>query len=332
MNTSKFLPAMLLLTAFAAASCAIDPDESANLSLDRVMTAWINVNHPGLQPYGEHGAYLLDLQKGEGPAVTDSAYVWVHYTKKALDQSVLASNIQAVDEQLGQYAAGNYYGSDIWRVDQGFLPDGIEEVLKTLRSGSKASIALPSSSSGHSYSRYSAFSGTSEVDNYLYELTIDTVMTDIYDYQAREMQEWFREHYETGDTLSTGFYFKKLTEKTEDSDTIPEGNNINVRYIGRLLSGHVFDTNIEDTAKFYRLWTSGSSYTALGLTYYAEEAKFIENNSVVEGFSKAVSRMNYGETAVALFSPELGYGEGGSGKSVPEYAPLIFWLYIEPKL
>ena len=41
--------------------------------------------------------------------------------------------------------------------------------------------------------------------------------------------------------------------------------------------------------------------------------------------------MNFGETAVTVFNSELGYGEKGKSPSIPEYAPLYFWLYIEPK-
>lgn len=347
MNKLKFLPSVLLLTALAAASCAVEPNEDITLSYDRVMTAWINVNHPGMTPYGTYGAYVLDKQTGDGPAVTDSAYVWVHYTKKALDQSILSGNLQSVDEQLGLYAASNYYGSDIWRVDQGYLPEGLEEVLKTLRSGGSASIALPYSSSYHDYSVYTAFSGTSESDNYLFDLTVDTVMTDIYAYQEQVMRDWFQTHYDTADTLSEGLYFKLLTEKTDDgqdddaaedgkenesaTDTISDGAAVQVRYIGRLLNGQVFDTNIEDTAKFYRLWKNGATYNALSIEYYKDDSQFAEHNSVVTGFGKAIRQMNYGDEAVTLFESRLGYGESGSGKSIPEYAPLIFWLYIEPK-
>jgi hypothetical protein len=41
--------------------------------------------------------------------------------------------------------------------------------------------------------------------------------------------------------------------------------------------------------------------------------------------------MNYDETAVTAFSSDLGYGESGSNPAIPEYTPLSFWLYIEPK-
>lgn len=146
------------------------------------------------------------------------------------------------------------------------------------------------------------------------------------------MKQWFQEHYGVSDTASMHLYIKKIEEKTEETDTVSEGATVKVRYIGRLLNGQVFDTNIQDTAKFYRLYDSDNSYDALNVTFYKTDGeKLLEDNSVVTGFAKAVSMMNYGETAVTLFNSELGYGEKGSSPSIPEYSPLVFWLYIEPK-
>ena len=156
--------------------------------------------------------------------------------------------------------------------------------------------------------------------------------TDIYDYQERAMKAWFTENYGISDTTALHLYFKKLVEKTAETDTVSEGTAVNVRYIGRLLNGKVFDTNIEDTAKFYRIWKSGSTYNALSVNFYKSDSqKFSSENSVVSGFGQAVTLMNYGETAVTLFNSELGYGEKGSNPAIPEYAPLVFWLQIEPK-
>ena len=98
------------------------------------------------------------------------------------------------------------------------------------------------------------------------------------------------------------------------------------------MDGRVFDTNIEDTAKFYRIYKSNGSYNALSIEYYrTDTTKFSSANSVVKGFGKGVTLMNYGEKAVVLFNSQLGYGEKGSSPSIPEYSPLSFWLYIEPK-
>ena len=332
MSIRTHLLAALCLAGFLATSCAVTQEEDSNYALDRVMKAWINTNYPGLQPYGNTGAYFLELEKGNGPTVGDSAYVWAHYVKRTLNQTITATNVRELAEQLGSYTNSGYYGSAVWRVDQGYLPEALETMIKTMRGGDRARIALPYSASGHNYSMYKAFSSSSESDNLIIDLTIDTVVADIYDYQERIMRSWFNEHYAVSDTLREGLYFKKLEKKESDTDTIAEGNSVSVRYIGRRLDGSVFDTNIEDTAKFYRIWDGNNSYSGLSISYYKEEdSKISSENSVVEGFARAVQQMNYGETAVTLFSSKLGYGESGSSPSIPEYAPLVFWLYVEPK-
>lgn len=328
----KFRILLLLAVVSLTASCAVDPETETYYSYDRVMQAWMRVNYPGIQPYGEKGAYILDIDRGNGPAVTDSSYVFAHYTKRSLDRAVTATNVQSISEQLGQYTPATYYGSSIWRVDRGYIPAGLEEIIKTMNAGGRATVALPLSASAHTQSLYTAFSSTQESDNLLFEMTIDTVIANIYDYQESTMKQWFQEHYGVSDTASMHLYIKKIEEKTEETDTVSEGATVKVRYIGRLLNGQVFDTNIQDTAKFYRLYDSDNSYDALNVTFYKTDGeKLLEDNSVVTGFAKAVSMMNYGETAVTLFNSELGYGEKGSSPSIPEYSPLVFWLYIEPK-
>ena len=324
---ATLLPAVLL-----TASCAVEPTESTYASEDRVMQAWMRYNHPGIATYGSTSLYVIDMEQGSGPAVGDSAYVCAHYIKRSLDGDIIATNHQSLAEQLGSYSVTTYYGSSIWRMDQGYLPDDLETIIKQMRSGGSATIALPVSASSHETSMYSAFSGTAESENQIIELTIDTVLTDITLHQEKVMREWFNRRYQVADTAAEHLYFKKLEAHTEAADTISEGHNISVRYIGRLLNGQVFDTNIEDTAKFYRIWKNGSSYNALTIAYYKDdESQFEENNSVVKGFGKALRMMNFGEKAVTVFNSQLGYGDAGKSPSVPEYSPLCFWLYIEPK-
>ena len=138
MNLKKYLSLALLLAALLTSACAVDPAEDENYSQDRVMKSWIKVNYPGLSPYGDTGAYLLEMNPGSGTVIGDSAYVWAHYVKRSLDQTITSTNIQSLAEQLGTYTNTTYYGSDIWRIDQGYLPDALEKVLKTMRSGGYA--------------------------------------------------------------------------------------------------------------------------------------------------------------------------------------------------
>ena len=324
---ATLIPALLL-----TAACAVEPQTETYASQDRVMKAWMRHNYPGKTTYGDTGLYVLDMEPGDGPAIGDSAYVFAHYVKSKLDGEIISTNDEGLARQLGTYSVLNHYGSSIWRIDQGYLPDDLETVLHAMKSGGYAKVALPLSASGHALSMYSAFSGTEESYNEILELTIDTVVNRIYAYQEQVMKDWFQRNYQVSDTAAEHLYFKKLVEKTAESDTISEGHNVSVRYIGRLLNGQVFDTNIEDTAKFYRIWKSTGSYNALTISYYKDDPEqFGNNNSVVDDFGKAIRMMNFGEKAVTVFNSELGYGEKGKSPSVPEYAPLCFWLYIEPK-
>lgn len=331
MKLNKTLFVSLLLAASLAISCAVEPDDDEDIAYAHMMTSWIRVHYPSVKPYGTYGAYILEMDKGDGASIGDSAYVRVFYTQRALDGTIMDTNVEDLDKQLGTYDASYNYTGNTWRMTQGYVPEGLEEVMRTIRGGGSAVIALPKSASSHTYSMYDAFTSTEEVNNYIYELEIDTVITDIYSYQDKEMRKWFRANYDCEDTISAHQYFKKLVEKTADTDTIKEGSSINVYYIGRLMNGQVFDTNIEDTAKFYRIWSAGKTYQALSMTFRkSEEESSGTTNGVVTGFEQAILKMNYGEKAVTLFNSELGYGEAGSNPAIPEYSPLSFWLYIEP--
>ena len=174
MTLKKALFPTLLLTAFLMAACAVNSETEDYYSQDRVMKAWMNCNYPGLTPYGNTGAYVIDMVKGEGTPVTDSSYIRVFYTKRTLDGDITSTNDQELAEQLGEYAKSYWYGGNTWRVDQGYLPEALETVLKTMRAGGRLKMALPASASSHDYSLYDAFTSTSESDNQIIDLTIDT--------------------------------------------------------------------------------------------------------------------------------------------------------------
>lgn len=332
MKLKRVLFPTLLLAAVMTVSCAVDPAEENYYSQDRVMKAWMNQNYPGISVYGDTGAYLIDMERGEGVSVADSAYVCVHYTKRTLDGTISSTNVQELAEQLGEYSPSYWYGGNTWRVDQGYLPAGLEKALKSMRAGGRLKMAIPASASEHDYSLYDPFKQNPETSNLVIELTLDTVIANIYDYQEKAMREWFSKNYRIADTLKEHQYFKKLEEHTADSDTVSEGASVSVRYVGRLMNGQVFDTNIEDTAKFYRIWSSSGNYNALTISYYKQNTEqYSQNNSVVTGFGQAVLEMNYDEKAVTLFGSQLGYGDSGSNPAIPEYSPLIFWLWIEKK-
>ena len=103
-----------------------------------------------------------------------------------------------------------------------------------------------------------------------------------------------------------------------------------MRYIGRLLDGWVFDTNIADTAKKYGIYDTENDYKALDFKHSNDIETMEQDNSMVRGFCMALKDMSYGDKAFTMFGSKYGYDYTGKDPIGP-YQPLIFWLYIEPK-
>jgi hypothetical protein len=106
-----------------------------------------------------------------------------------------------------------------------------------------------------------------------------------------------------------------------------------VRYIGYLLDDFVFDTNIADSASYYKIYDSSKDYALLSVIY--QEAANTDGSTgtegtmdVVDGFKNALLRMKPGGEAVTFFSSDYGYKAAGSGQ-IPAYAPLRFYIKLE---
>ena len=137
-------------------------------------------------------------------------------------------------------------------------------------------------------------------------------------------------------------------------DTIAENESADVWYVGRLLDGYVFDTNIADTAKKYGLYQSDKTYEALSVTYESKYEDMAtgagsinvaggssnsgssdaegEGGNYVPGFAKALKCMKYGDHAITFFGSGWGYGSTGTmsgGSGVPAYSMLYFDIYVE---
>ena len=328
MKRLLFSASLALTVLILAAACAKTTSDSSTAAYDKVLKAWVRVNYGDVAPT-DSGVYVLHFLQGNGKAVGDSSYVCAHYVRKDLSGNIKSTNYIDLCKQLGTFSEAEYYGSDIWRMGCTSIVPGLEQILATMRVGGKATVAIPVSQSKITNAGYNAFS-SSESDNVIYEVEIDDVIDDIYEVQERQLKEFSAKYYGAMDTIAEGFYFKRISE-TPDCDSIADEASIKVWYIGRRLDGTVFDTNIQDTAKRYRIYSTSGSYEPMEVTYYADLASFISNSSNIQGFTRALSMMKYGDKADTFFNSNYGYGDSGSSTKIGEYSPLFFSLYIEPK-
>lgn len=319
------------------ASCAEHIYESIYDTQQRILDAWVDHNYgEDLQPT-ESGMYYLNRESSpNGRPVVDSVYVFVKYSVKYLDGVYKDSNIEEIAQQLGTYSPTNYYTHDIWLVNEYSLTEGLYEVLTSMKTGEKVTVAIPPSLlfsetiSYYSMFYYTTEGNDSEKVSVIYELEVLDFVPNINEYQLKQLREFRDQNYPGLESSETGFFFKKTKSVSfeESADSIADEESLKIFYTGRLLDGFVFDSNIKDTAKKYRFYTPSNGYNALEVKYKDSLSLMLENNELVEGFTRAVHQMQYGEEAIVFFYSNLGYGERGSG-TIPSYTPLFFELRAE---
>ena len=97
--------------------------------------------------------------------------------------------------------------------------------------------------------------------------------------------------------LAAAILFSGCVDKA--SQTVKNGSNISVDYVGSFQDGKVFDTSIESVAKANDLFNPNNPYTPLNFT--------VGKRSVIEGFDEGVIGMKKGETKILTIPPEKGY-------------------------
>ena len=318
--TMNVLNKILLASAaaFLTLSCAEEKDESSESIQNRILQAFIETNYPDAVQ-SPSGLYIVDSIPGTGLTLEEDQYALVDYTITYLDCSYISYTSDSIARQLGEYTPAGYYHPRILDVSESNA--GIKEILTGMKEGGMIKAVIPATLLDEESGNEIVHSDGSAR---IYEFYLREVIDDAYTYQIEQLEAFSAEHYNL-DSTEYGFYFNKTRYAI---DSIASGDDANVRYIGKYLDGTVFDTNIEDTAKKYDIYSSANEYEALSFEFQETEENTLENNSFVQGFSKALWRMGYGDRAITFFYSGLGYGDNGKS-SIPGFVPLFFELWIE---
>lgn len=312
--------------AMLAVSCAEDKDESSDSIQKRILDAYVNIHYPQGLTTTEKGTKIISMDEGTGSYIKKYNGVYLYTTTMDLEGNYISSNREEVARQLGTYSKSTHYGPKLSILGVGSVILGLEELLYNMRTDGKVEAIIPPWASNYEYAKKSFANST----NLIYKVEVKQVVTDITAYQSSRLNKFSAAYYDGIDTTAAGFYFKTVDASLKN-DTIARNASLKVRYVGKLLDGFVFDTNIRDSAKAYGIYDSSKSYDALSITYNDDYSTIKEKSSVVRGFAKAVSLMKrYGERAVTFFNSDWGYEASGSGDNIGAYEPLFFYLYIEP--
>lgn len=343
-NISRIFLAAFGFVAIAGA-CARYESEDNLVSQKRIRDAWMRVNLGREVEADENGLYVFDKSVGSGSEIGDTAFCLVDYTCRDLDGNYTKYTTEEVARIMGTYSNTKYYSPEIFQMGQYKLYTPVENFLRGLKEGGSAQFLLPPEASTYDYpkdlKKYYKSRGNDGTEpavsqNYIYDMKVVEVIDDIYQYQIDKLEAFADKNYGGVDSLEKGFYFVKLKETPSERDTIKSATTVKVHYIGRLLDGFCFDTNIQDSAKVYGLYKLGNSYEPLSVTYQkngysvGEDGKKSYSSDVIKGFSMAVGRMKYGEEAIAFFWSPLAY-ETKSSDSYPAYSPMWFYIKVELK-
>ena len=321
----KFLNKIVCLAVVAVSlfSCAEEKEESERSIHERILGAYVKEEYPNAQVLPS-GLVVIETQEGTGKTLNNREAGYFEYTTRSLSNEVVETTDEQLAREIGTFAHTNYYGPKMFETGYKSTYKGLEEIMVGMKIGGKAKFILPPwlSVTGNNGNRWE------ESNSLIYEIELKEVISVIDTWEADTMRRYAATHYPGLDTLSSHFYLKKLNN-IQHKDTL-ESATLNVRYIGRLLDGWVFDTNIADTAKKYGIYDPENDYNALEFKWNDDIETMEKDNSMVRGFCMALKEMNYGDIAFTMFGSKYGYDYRGKSPIGP-YQPLIFWLEVEPK-
>ena len=298
----------------------------------------MSINYPDLKPTGI-GTYTIEDTPGTGPAVgsqEDSPFVYVNYTIRGLDGTISSTTSAKVAQMLGNYDETSYYGPEVWGRTGDALSAGLDDILSDMKVGGRRTSIIP----GWLVTSQRYDTPQEYIDNVsagtpvIYDLEVVEVFEDVSKWELDSLYRYVKRNYglEPKDTLKTGFFLKK-TGGPQEAVAFEGDTTIHINYIGRLLNGMVFDTNIKDTAIIHGIYSSSRTYEPQSIAWKKDDYTQIQMGSsdIIDGFSYALWKMKDKEKCSAIFYSPLGYSYSGSGSGIPSYSPLRFDIELVDK-
>lgn len=130
--------------------------------------------------------------------------------------------------------------------------------------------------------------------------------------EKQSIQEWLKDKQLKAEEINGVYYIKTK----EGFGEIPKsGQTVSVNYVGRLLNGKLFDTNVEKVAQAENAIQQGREYTPISFT--------VGKHQMIPGFETATANMKLGEKGTVVIPFNSGYGERSMGH-IPAYSTLVF--------
>ena len=335
----------LLLTgaviALGLAGCAKSPVYGLNDANKKYLEAYVTTYYPDATPTAL-GSYIIEQKDGDGDLLDSYDYIRCSYTVRTLDNQVSGTTDKILCQQLGEYDPSYCYNPEIWDREDDALYAGIEELIYGKHVGVYTKAIVPGWLLNSSrYDTAKEYLDNESGTNGIYEFKVVEAFDDVTVWETDSLVRFMKVHYpqvETYDTMSVfdstkryaQYYVRKKTSPYPDS-TFDASAKVYLNYVGRRLDGVVFDTNIADTAKFYGIYDSGTTYGPTLINWgdtYDDLTMTSSETDIISGFKFALFYMKPYEAGTTIFHSQYGYSYSGSGNTIPSYSPLQFDLYL----
>lgn len=319
-----------------AGSCAKAPVSGKNDLTKRYFDAWVSLHCPDA-PQTTLGSRIISDQAGTGAEVgsyEDAPFVYALYTLTDLSGNISSTTDVKLSQQIGTYNQTYYYGPNVVCRVPGYLSAGINEMMESMRVGGKRSAVIPgwltSTSSDNYYDTAKEYLDNVTGSDIIFTVEVLERIPDIAAWETDSLARYMACHYPGVDSTSYGYYYIQ-TQAPLSTKEFEDGHTIYINYTGRILTGQVFDSTIQDTTKRHRIYQDGKTYEPMSVRWTTEEDGSIttsSGSSLIEGFSRCIKSMKAGEKGICFFYSGLGYGVTGSGSTIPPCSPLIFEIQM----
>lgn len=332
---------IIAITAILTGCAKLSTSENNDIK-KRYFDAWASVHYPEAQQT-PLGSYIIEMEDGDSdnPVISDSLYIRAEYTIWGLDGTVSSTTSVKLSQQVGSYDESYFYGPGIWYRGEGGLYAGISELTNEKHVGLNVKAAIPGwLVTTNTYDTAQEYLDNESGVSAIYQINVVEVFNDVTKWEVDSVVRYLRRHHpevDPADTISAnpdslynkkyGFYYIQNTPSPYPDTTLDESASVYINYIGRLLDGRVFDTSMKDTAKYYGIYNSSSSYGPVLINWGANYDALTMTSSgseIIDGFKFAIYQMKPYESGRTIFFSGYGYSYSGSGQNIPPYSPLIF--------
>lgn len=142
---------------------------------------------------------------------------------------------------------------------------------------------------------------------------MESEMAVLKDEEQKNLKKYLDDNKITSSPTASGLYYLETTKGT--GVQAEKGKKVSVMYVGKLVDGTIFDTNIPEIAKKSNMYNEGRKYEPLEFT--------IGNAEVIPGWEEGFSLMKSGGKARFIIPSALAYGQMEQGPIKP-FSTLIF--------